>query len=239
VNARPPGAVWQVMQLPIAASSPPRLTRAASKLPGAGRRTGSIAGRHASAAAAPPAITTMTMTIRRILRNIRHLGRHLNPRMARRVPASTGRFRRPVASAPRQAVVSALAFEVRRGGHDLRARGAVESVDVEYRVARPLDRADDDRNDAAAEADVKVGGPAAEAVAVPPRVVGDWPPEAPLGMRDPHAAMFRAELAAARARGDGRRGRGPLQCDADVAAVAARRDGTMGCGRGHVVPSLR
>jgi len=41
----PPGAVWQVAQLPIAASSAPVSTSAGSKLAAAGGSTGSIAGR--------------------------------------------------------------------------------------------------------------------------------------------------------------------------------------------------
>src|SRR5438132_2672454 len=59
----PPRTVWQSLQLPIAARSRPRLTRAASKASGPGGSTAAIAGRHtiAKAAAAPPSSTTATM----------------------------------------------------------------------------------------------------------------------------------------------------------------------------------
>src|SRR5665213_44932 len=52
----PPRNVWQAPQLPIAASSRPCLTSAASKDFGAGGSIGAIAGRHAiaNAAAVPP-----------------------------------------------------------------------------------------------------------------------------------------------------------------------------------------
>src|ERR1043166_1723637 len=73
-NGRPPGTVWHVTQLPIAASSPPRLTSAGSQLSAAGRRTGSNTGLQASATAAPPAITTAVTTTGRVLRTIGHLG---------------------------------------------------------------------------------------------------------------------------------------------------------------------
>ena len=51
-----PRKVWQVLQLPIAASSRPCLTSAASKDFGAGGSIGAIAERHAiaNAASAPP-----------------------------------------------------------------------------------------------------------------------------------------------------------------------------------------
>src|SRR6476620_10698383 len=58
-----PRTVWQLLQLPIAARSRPRLTRAASKPCGPGGSTAAIAGRHAiaKAAAAPPSSTMATM----------------------------------------------------------------------------------------------------------------------------------------------------------------------------------
>src|SRR6266404_2185574 len=58
-----PRMVWQLLQLPIAARSRPRLTRAASKAGGPGGSTAAIAGRHtmAKAAAAPPSSTMATM----------------------------------------------------------------------------------------------------------------------------------------------------------------------------------
>src|SRR5437762_1127025 len=48
-NVRPPGAVWQALQLPMAASSAPRLMRAASKLRASVIPIGSIEGRQTSA----------------------------------------------------------------------------------------------------------------------------------------------------------------------------------------------
>src|SRR5580700_4258848 len=54
----PPRTVWQSLQLPIAASSRPRLTRFASNDCGAGGSTAANAGRHVSEiAAAAPAIS--------------------------------------------------------------------------------------------------------------------------------------------------------------------------------------
>src|SRR5262249_43142282 len=86
-KSRPSGAVWQVRQLPIAARSPPRLTSEASKLVGAGRFTGSMAGRQTTATVPAPTITTTTANARTVLCNIGHLRRHLNPKLAPRVPA--------------------------------------------------------------------------------------------------------------------------------------------------------
>src|SRR5947209_10309948 len=58
-----PRSVWQSLQLPIAASSRPRLTCAGSNDRGAGGSIAAIAGRHASAtAAAAPATTIAAMT---------------------------------------------------------------------------------------------------------------------------------------------------------------------------------
>src|ERR1700736_3885316 len=90
-NGRPPGTVWHVAQLPIAASSPPRLTSAGSKLPAAGGRTGSKAGRQAAATAAPPAISTATTTTRSVLRNIGYLGAILTRELRRRFRAVIAR----------------------------------------------------------------------------------------------------------------------------------------------------
>ena len=55
-NALPPRNVWQLLQLPMAASSRPRLTMSASKAGACGRSIADIAGRHmtANAATAPP-----------------------------------------------------------------------------------------------------------------------------------------------------------------------------------------
>src|SRR3981189_1576070 len=59
----PPRTVWQSLQLPIAARSRPRLTKAASKDCGVGGSTAAIAGRHAIAkAATAPAIKSAATT---------------------------------------------------------------------------------------------------------------------------------------------------------------------------------
>src|SRR5207249_4945407 len=59
----PPGAVWQVLQLPIAASSPPRRISAGSTLEASGGTMGSIGDRHANRKnAAMTAMQTATMT---------------------------------------------------------------------------------------------------------------------------------------------------------------------------------
>ena len=59
----PPRTVWQSLQLPIAASSRPRLTSAASNDCGAGGSIAAIAGRQltANAAAAPPINSAATV----------------------------------------------------------------------------------------------------------------------------------------------------------------------------------
>src|SRR5262249_34884013 len=58
----PPRTVWQLLQLPIAAGSRPRLTSAGSKACFAAGSTAASAGRHAIAnrAAAPPTSSTAT-----------------------------------------------------------------------------------------------------------------------------------------------------------------------------------
>ena len=66
----PPRTVWQSLQLPIAASSRPRLTKAGSNDAGAGGSIAAIAGRHATAKpAATPAIRT-TATMLAIIRDL-------------------------------------------------------------------------------------------------------------------------------------------------------------------------
>src|SRR6202012_2297243 len=58
----PPRTVWQSLQLPIAASSRPRLMSAGSNEAGAGGSIAAIAGRHATAKpAAAAAISTTAM----------------------------------------------------------------------------------------------------------------------------------------------------------------------------------
>src|SRR6266853_1204138 len=60
----PPRTVWQSLQLPIAARSRPRLTRAASNDCGAGGSIAAIAGRHAIAkAATAPPMTSAARTL--------------------------------------------------------------------------------------------------------------------------------------------------------------------------------
>src|SRR6185437_5988824 len=60
----PPFTVWQLLQLPSAASSRPRLTRAGSNEPATGGSIAAIAGRQAIAkAAAAPAISTTATTL--------------------------------------------------------------------------------------------------------------------------------------------------------------------------------
>src|SRR5580692_262146 len=60
-KALPPGAVWQSLQLPIAARSRPRLTSGGLKDCGAGGSVPSIAGRQATAKAAiAPPISAVT-----------------------------------------------------------------------------------------------------------------------------------------------------------------------------------
>src|ERR1700716_231007 len=59
-----PRAVWQSLQLPMAAKSRPRLTRAASNDCGTGGSIAAIAGRHAIAkAATAPPITSAARTL--------------------------------------------------------------------------------------------------------------------------------------------------------------------------------
>src|SRR3954471_18401445 len=60
----PPRTVWQSLQLPIAARSRPRFTRAASSACGAGGSIDAIAGRQVIAnAAAAPAASTIPITL--------------------------------------------------------------------------------------------------------------------------------------------------------------------------------
>src|SRR5665213_3439015 len=60
----PPRTVWQSLQLPIAARSRPRLTRAGSKDAGADGSIAAIAGRHATAKpTAAPAIRMTATTL--------------------------------------------------------------------------------------------------------------------------------------------------------------------------------
>ena len=60
----PPRTVWQVLQLPIAARSRPRLTSAGSNEDGAGGAIAAIVGRQATAnAATAPAINAAMTTV--------------------------------------------------------------------------------------------------------------------------------------------------------------------------------
>src|SRR3954454_2225835 len=69
-KALPPRTLWQSLQLPIAASTRPRLTSAASKDAGAGGSIAAIAGRHMTANAATAAASTiMAMTLASIRRD--------------------------------------------------------------------------------------------------------------------------------------------------------------------------
>src|SRR5262245_28061293 len=64
----------------------------------------------------------------------------------------------PVALPPGEAVVLALAIEVARLAAQQRRVHAVESVDADDRVEAAVDAAGDQRHDAAARADVELGG---------------------------------------------------------------------------------
>src|SRR5437868_10024279 len=69
-NVRPPGAVWQVLQFPMAASSAPRLTSAGSKLLVSGGAIGSSEGRHAAATNPTATANKRTATAPTVLRRV-------------------------------------------------------------------------------------------------------------------------------------------------------------------------
>src|SRR6185312_10125496 len=101
-------------------------------------------------------------------------------------------------------------------------------VHVDDGVARALDDAGRDRDHAAGRADVKIRGLRAEAIARHPGVVGDAQMKAAVRMRGPDRPVLRAEGAAAGADGDRRPGLGPVEGDADVSAVTAAVNASVG-----------
>src|SRR5262249_11739645 len=124
---------------------------------------------------------------------------------------SAGCLRRPVAPSPRQSRFHALAFEIRRGPGQLRAVHVVEGVGVDNGVACTVHHARDDRDGAAARADMEIGALRAEAIAAHPRPVRDLQAEVAARVRGPYAAVLAAEAAPAGAHRYGRAGIGPVE----------------------------
>lgn len=146
---------------------------------------------------------------------------------------ATGSFRRPVALAAGEAVFGGLALEIRRRRDELRTVHVVERVHIDHGVPRALDLAGRDRHHAAGGADMEIRRLRAEPVQRDPFLVGDGQREAALGVRGPDASVLRAQAAAAGAHRDRRPGAGPVEGEADVAAMTAAVDLPIGDGVGH------
>jgi len=138
----------------------------------------------------------------------------------------------PVPRAACEADILAFLLEGCRGAPEQGRWYAIEGVDADDGVEMTVDTACDHRDDAAAGADVKLGGLGPEGILGDERRVADSHLEVPSRAGSPHAAMLGAERAIARAGGYLGRFRLPDQGKRDVFAVTAAGD------QPHVDPLL-
>ena len=130
----------------------------------------------------------------------------------------------PVALPARQTGLDILPLEVRRKPAKPGWVRVLKGVDVDDRVQPAVDFATDEWHRAAAGADVKRRGSRAKGVPGQERRIGDPGNQRRAWMRCPHAAVLDAEGAVTGPGGNLRRFVGPLEREADVAAVASSFD---------------
>lgn len=130
----------------------------------------------------------------------------------------------PVPLTPGQSISFAFTVERRRAPAQQRGLHVLKRVDADDRVEAPLDKAGDDRHDAATGADVEVRRLCAEHVLAHARRVLDAYLERSRRTGGPHAAVLGAERAGACPGRDLRGLRLPVEREGDVAAMAASVD---------------